>query len=175
LEASKQHWEAMQRHMPAQTLLNTMYRQLFGRDWPVRLLGLILTRFLCPTLQELEASSSDDEEPGGLHIGGIVIRAPSRSRAAQQHGRNPSRGPAAAPGSSSRAAGTRNQPQQLQQEELERLFASEDSLDDEMRDYLDNVKQVRLALHCTYLMTLIRLQVYHHQALASGASCIAIS
>ncbi|WIA28535.1 hypothetical protein OEZ86_011077 [Tetradesmus obliquus] len=91
--------------------------------------------------EELEASSSDDDEPGGLHIGGIVVRAPARSRAAEHLGRKPSRAPAAAPVSSSRAAGMRNHPQQLQQEELERLFASEDSLDDELRDYLDNVKQ----------------------------------
>jgi hypothetical protein len=102
----------------------------------------VLTTGACRILQELEASSTDDEDPGGLHIGGIVIRAPARSRAAEQQGRGPRRQAAAAPGSSSRPAGTRSRSHQLQQAETEHFFASEDSLDDELRDYLDNVKQV---------------------------------
>jgi hypothetical protein len=94
------------------------------------------------TLQELDGSSDDEDEPGGLHIGGIVIRAPARSRTAEHPGRTPRGAATAAPGGSSRAVHTCAQPQQLQQQELEQLFASEDSLDDELRDYLDNVKQV---------------------------------
>jgi hypothetical protein len=94
------------------------------------------------TLQELDGSSDDEDEPGGIHIGGIVIRAPARSRTAEHPGRTPRGAATAAPGGSSRAVHTRAQPQQLQQQELEQLFASEDSLDEELRDYLDNVKQV---------------------------------
>jgi hypothetical protein len=106
----------------------------------------MLTTYLCRTLfrtlQELEGSSDVEDVPGGLHIGGVVIRAPARSRTAEHPVRTPRVAAAAAPGGSSRAVHTRAQPHQLQQQELEQLFASEDSLDDELRDYLDNVKQV---------------------------------
>eukprot|EP00882_Tetradesmus_deserticola_P024701 GHRQ01027011.1.p1 GENE.GHRQ01027011.1~~GHRQ01027011.1.p1 ORF type:complete len:288 (+),score=122.42 GHRQ01027011.1:199-1062(+) len=101
----------------------------------------MLTRQPYPTLQELAGSSDDGDEPGGLHIGGIVIRAPARSRPAQQPGGTSTGGPAASPGCSSRAAHMCTQPQQLQQQELDQLLDSEGSLDDELRDYLDNVKQ----------------------------------
>lgn len=85
-----------------------------------------------------EAALDSEEEPDGLHIGGAVIySAPLSSR---RPARLPTAGTAIRRGATAASAVPSHAAQELH--ELEQPLSSDQSLDDELRDYLDNIKRV---------------------------------